>query len=288
MTKIKWHETGARRWETGVSHGVLYLRTSGSAFDNGVPWNGLVSVSEAPTGAESTKVYADNIAYLNLISVEEYTATIEALTYPDEFERCDGSATPTEGVSLGQQPREVFGFSYQTIIGNELTADLGFKIHLVYNALAAPTEKAHSTVNDTPEAMTMSWEVSTTAVDVPGFKPAASLTIDSTRVSAEKLEELMDILYGTAGQDPRLPLPEEVIDIVSGSTAVVVPNAPTYVQATKVITIPAITGVIYQINGVTVPAGPRPPITVNTIVKAKPAAGYKFPVPTDDDWQFNI
>lgn len=212
MSKIKWDQTGERYYETGVSKGVLYPYAS-NAYAKGVAWNGLTNVSESPEGAEATPLYADNIKYLNLMSAEEFKATIEAYTYPDEFAACNGEASLQEGVSIGQQKRSQFGLSYQTKIGNDVDSELGYKIHLVYGALAAPSEKAYATVNDSPEAITFSWEISTTPVEVPGFKPTASLTIDSTKVDAAKLAAFEKILYGDEESEPRLPLPAEVASL---------------------------------------------------------------------------
>jgi hypothetical protein len=198
MSKLKWDQAGEKFYETGVSNGVLYPLTNGS-YPEGVAWNGLTAVNENPSGAEATPLYADNIKYLNLMSAEEFGATIEAYTYPDEFGACNGEAELAAGVSIGQQARKLFGLSYQTKVGNDQNNDLGYKIHLIYGALAAPSEKAYATVNDSPEAITFSWEVSTTPVEVEGFKPTASLVIDSTKVDADALTRLKDVLYGTDG-----------------------------------------------------------------------------------------
>lgn len=214
MAKLTWGAPGTRTYETGVDHGVLYL-----ADMSGVPWNGLVSVSESPSGAEASPQYADNIKYLNLVSAEEFGATIEAFTYPEEFEACDGTASPRRGVTIGQQRRKSFGMSYRTKIGNDLFGnDYGYKIHLIYNALAAPTEKAYATINESPEAITFSWELSTTPAEVSGHKPTATLSVDSTRTDPTKLLLLEEILYGTATKRPRLPSPDEVIALVGGNS----------------------------------------------------------------------
>jgi len=211
MSKLVWDKTGERFYETGVNQGVLYLRGEDGTYSNGVAWNGLISVTESPSGAEPTPIYADNIKYLNLLSAEEFGATIEAYTYPDEFAQCDGSAEIATGVMIGQQNRKVFGLSYKTALGNDVDGtDYGYKLHLIYGALAAPSEKGYSTINDSPEAITFSWEITTTPVSVTGFKPTASITIDSTKVDSTKLEALEDILYGTANADPYLPLPDEI------------------------------------------------------------------------------
>lgn len=212
MAVLTWDATGSRLYETGVDHGVLYLLNSQGAYANGVAWNGLTAVTESPSGAEANPQYADNIKYLNLLSAEEFGCTIEAFTYPDAFAQCDGTASPSAGVSIGQQTRKTFGFAYRTKLGNDLEgSDHGYKLHLIYGALAAPSEKAYATVNDSPEALTFSWEVTTTPVDVPGYKPTAQLTIDSTKVDALALAELEGLLYGTVTDPAELPLPAEVI-----------------------------------------------------------------------------
>lgn len=220
MPKIVWDNTGERLYETGVRNGVLYPIQTDGTYSKGVAWNGLISVTESPSGAEATPLYADDIKYLNLISAEEYGSTIEAYTYPDEFAECDGSASIATGVNIGQQPRKTFGMCYRTVVGNDVENDnYGYKLHLVYGALAAPSEKAFSTINDSPEAITFSWEVSTTPVNVTGFKPTASLTIDSTKVDAVKLASLEVILYGSESEDARLPLPDEIATLMSDEAA---------------------------------------------------------------------
>lgn len=217
MAKLVWDKTGGRFYETGVDQGVLYLLGEGGTYDTGVAWNGLVSVSESPSGAESNPQYADNIKYLNLISAEEFSATVEAFTYPAEFGECDGSAEPTPGVSIGQQTRKMFGMCYRTKIGNDTDGqDHGYKLHLIYGAQAAPSEKSYQTVNDSPEPITFSWEITTTPVNVTGYKPTASLVIDSTKVDAGKLAELEKKLYGDdSSGTAMLPLPDEVITLLT-------------------------------------------------------------------------
>lgn len=219
MSKIVWDKTGERLYETGVRNGVLYPMGENGNYPAGVAWNGLTAVTESPSGAEATPLYADDIKYLNLMSAEEFGATIEAYTYPEEFAECDGSASLADGVTIGQQPRKTFGMSYKTVVGNDVAGSShGYKIHLIYGAMAAPSEKAYATINDSPEAITFSWEVTTTPVNVTGFKPTASLVIDSTKVNAEKLASLEEILYGKdasteGGEDgttARLPLPDEI------------------------------------------------------------------------------
>ena len=213
--KIIWDETGKRFYETGTDHGVLYPYTSGNP-GTGVAWIGLTGVTESPSGAEATNLYADNIKYLSLRSVEEFGGTIEAYTYPDEWAECDGSAEAVTGVRFGQQTRKVFGLCYRTKIGNDTEFDdYGYKLHLVYGATASPSEKAYQTINDSPEAITFSWEFETTPVDVANFKPVAHIEIDSTKADATKLAALEDILYGDTDAEPRLPLPDEVITLMN-------------------------------------------------------------------------
>ena len=221
MSRIVWDKTGERYYETGVKQGVLYPIQSDGKYTKGVAWNGLTAVTESPSGAEATPLYADDIKYLNLISNEEFGCTIEAYTYPDEFAECDGSAALATGVMIGQQKRKIFGLSYRTAFGNDVDGtDHGYKLHLVYGCLAAPSEKAYATINDSPEAITFSWEVTTTPVSVTGFKPTSQITIDSTKVKAEKLTALEEILYGKDGEpetatEPRLPLPDEIAALFS-------------------------------------------------------------------------
>ena len=217
MSKIVWDQTGERLYETGVKQGVLYIPNSG-VYSKGVAWNGLTAVTESPSGAEATALYADDIKYLNLMSNEEFGCTIEAYTYPDEFAACDGSASLAKGVSIGQQPRKTFGLCYRTTLGNDTDGnDYGYKLHMVYGCLAAPSEKAVSTINDSPEAITFSWEVSTTPVNVAGHKPTAHLEIDSTKADPTKLAALEAILYGSEESEPRLPLPDEIATLMAAA-----------------------------------------------------------------------
>lgn len=219
MGRIKWDQTGERVYKTGVDRGVVYPMVDG-AYPKGAAWNGLTAVNESPSGAESNKQYADNIAYLNLISAEEFAATIEAFFYPDEFAACDGSLELAPGVSVRQQTRKPFGLCYRTLLGNDTEGtDYGYEIHCVYNGIAAPSEASNGTVNDSPEAANMSWEVSTTPVEVPGGKPTAHLIVNSTKVDAAKLKAFEDVIYGkdsaedTEATEPRLPLPAEIATI---------------------------------------------------------------------------
>lgn len=225
MSKIVWDKTGERLYETGVKNGVLYLQTDG-VYNKGVAWNGLTAVTESPSGAEATALYADDMKYLNLYSAEEFGATIEAYTYPDEFAECDGSKELVDGVVIGQQTRKVFGLCYRTVIGNDTDGEAhGYKLHIIYGAMASPSEKAYATINDSPEAITFSWEVTTTPVNVTGAKPTASVVIDSTKADPTKLAALEVILYGkdpttegsSDGVDPRLPLPDELKTLMTKS-----------------------------------------------------------------------
>lgn len=221
MAKLVWDKTGDRLYETGVKNAVLYVRDSGGAYPKGVAWNGITAVTESPSGAESNPLYADDIKYLNLISNEDFGATIEAYTYPDEFAECDGSAEIVAGVKIGQQKRKTFGLCYRTTLGNDVDGnDHGYKLHIIYGATAAPSERAYATINDSPEAITMSWELSTTPVTVTGFKPTAHLEIDSTKVKAEELAAFEAILYGKDGSEqtePRLPLPDEIATLFTAA-----------------------------------------------------------------------
>lgn len=222
MSKLVWDQTGERLYETGVSRGVLYTMDNTGAYPLGVAWNGLTSVSESPEGADAEDIYADNIKYLSLIAAETFGATVEAYTYPDEFALCDGSVELTPGVMIGQQPRKTFGMCYRTELGNDIQGEAyGYKLHLIYGCKASPSEKSYETINDSPEAITFSWEISTTPVNVTGHKATASLVIDSTKVTAEKLAALEAVLYGTDGEGgaegtaPRLPLPDEIVELLA-------------------------------------------------------------------------
>lgn len=225
MAKIVWDKTGEHFYETGVKNCVLYIPTEG-VYSKGVAWNGIIAITESPSGAEATALYADDIKYLNLYSVEEFGATIEAYTYPDEFAECDGSAELVAGVKIGQQARKPFGLCYRTTIGNDTDGnDHGYKLHIIYGAMASPSEKSYNTINDSPEAVTFSWELTTTPVNVAGAKPTASITIDSTKVDEKKLAALEEVLYGkdgtgsdhTGAAEPRLPLPDEIKTIMTAA-----------------------------------------------------------------------
>lgn len=294
MAKLEWDKVGERFFEAGVDRGVLYLATNG-IYDTGYAWNGLTAVTESPSGAEANAQYADNMKYINLISAEEFGCTIEAFTYPSAFGQCDGSAEVEQGVYLGQQSRRPFGFSYRTLIGNDLVGtDLGYKIHLVYNAQAAPSERSNGTVNDSPEAMTLSWEVTTTPAQVgviggKSYRATAHITIDSTKADPTALAALETILYGSAGVDPRLPAPADVVALFAGAITVVTPASPTFVKGTGVITIVPTTGVTYRRadTGAIVTTS----VTIATpgdslVITAAPNAGYVFSPTADDDWSF--
>lgn len=220
MAKLVWDKTGERFYETGVKNCALYVRDSAGTYPKGVPWNGITAITESPSGAEATPLYADDIKYLNLISNEEFGATIEAYTYPKEFAACDGSAELAKGATIGQQPRKSFGLAYKTTLGNDVdNNDYGYKLHLIYGCLAAPSEKAYATINDSPEAITFSWEITTTPVEVKGFKPTSHIEINSKEVDAEKLATLEGKLFGATETEAMLPLPDEVATILGAVAA---------------------------------------------------------------------
>lgn len=215
MAKLVFDAVGSRFFETGVKNGVLFVQGEDGEYENGVVWNGLTAVTESPSGAEATPLYADDMKYVVLYSTEEFGATIEAYTYPEKFEQCDGSAQLGTGVVIGQQQRKSFGLVYKTVIGNDVQGqDLGYKIHIIYGAKAAPSEKAFATINDSPEAVTFSWEVSTVPVPVEGHKPTSTLVIDSTKVNAEKLAAIEDKLFGSESEESTLPLPNEIANML--------------------------------------------------------------------------
>jgi hypothetical protein len=291
MTALTWDQVGERFYETGVDRGVLYIPNGSGIYDMGVAWNGLTTVTETPAGAESSPQYADNIKYLNLVSAEEFGATIEAFTYPEEFGQCDGTAAPSAGVLLGQQGRKTFGLAYRTRLGNDLTGtDFGYKLHLIYGALAAPSEKAYATINDSPEAITFSWEVATTPVLVEGYKPTSLIVVDSSTVDSADLANLEEILYGDVGVDPRLPLPEEVITLFAGSITVVRlvgANAPSYNSGTHIVTLPSVTGVEWMINGASASPGAQPAMDVGESSYITASAMDTYKIEGDDDWVFD-
>jgi hypothetical protein len=283
VTKLTWDTVGTRRYETGIDHGVLYTPDGTGAYINGYAWNGLTKVTEKPTGATANPTYADNIKYLNLISLEQFEADISAYTYPDQFAQCDGTVEPEPGVAIGQQNRKTFGLAYRTLVGTDLVGtDAGYKIHLVYGAMAAPSQKDYASVNDNPTAAEFSWSVTTTPVPVAGHKPTATITIDSSKVSSSALAILEGFLYGGTGVDPSLPSPDAVLAIFSGTVTMVTPTQPTYTAGTHTINIPTITGVTYYINDLPVTGGVV--ISTDTIVTARPNIGYAFNANVDDDW----
>ena len=215
MAKLIFDEVGSRFFETGVKNGVLFVQGVDGEYENGVVWNGLTAVTESPSGAEATPLYADDMKYVVLYSTEEFGATVEAYTYPEEFEQCDGSAALMDGITIGQQPRKSFGLVYKTVIGNDVQGqDLGYKIHIIYGAKAAPSEKAFATINDSPEAVTFSWELSTVPVPVTGHRPTATVVVDSTKVDAEKLALLEEKLFGSETEESTLPLPDEIVELL--------------------------------------------------------------------------
>lgn len=293
MARLTWDNTGERLYETGVDHGVLYIPDGNGNYNDGVAWNGLTTVTESPSGAEATALYADNIKYLDLRSAEEFGATIEAFTFPDEFLQFDGVASPQPGVHVGQQSRSTFGFSYRTNVGNDIDgSDYGYKLHLIYGASAAPSEKAYATINDSPEAITFSWEVSTTPISAgAGLKPTSQLIIDSTKVDAGDLTTLEDLLYGEAG-NPQLPSPASVIAIFGAGVTTVdmglFANQPSYNSGTHVITIPTVTGVAWTLNGVEATPGAQTALGVGEVgeVVATPTT-TAYVLTGDTDWVFS-
>jgi hypothetical protein len=291
MAELTWDEVGERLYETGVDHGVLYQPNASGVYEDGVAWNGLTTVTESPSGAESNPQFADNIKYLNLLSAEEFGGTIEAFTYPDEFAQNDGTVAPQPGVSVGQQARKPFGLCYRSRLGNDVDGtDHGYKLHLVYGALASPSEKAYATINDSPEAIAFSWEFTTTPVAVAGLKPTALIVVDSTVVDAADLTALEDILYGTAVDDPRLPLPDEVIAIfgagVTNVDLVDYANQPQFNDTTNVITLPDVTGVQWRINGADVADGAQPALGVGETAEVEAVAQPGYNLQGDDTWTF--
>lgn len=292
MTTLAWDRVGERLYETGTDRGVLYIPNTNGVYDDGFAWNGLTAVTESPEGAEPTALYADNIKYVNLMSIEEFKGTIEAFTYPDEFGQCDGTAQPETGVYVGQQRRHTFGFSWRTRLGNDTEGDdYGYKVHMVWGAVCSPSEKAYATINDSPEAVNFSWEFWTTPVsfdpdgDYATLKPTAYLCVDSSKVAPADLAELEDFLYGTVSTDPSLPTPDAVLAVFAGALTSATPTEPTYDSGTDIVTIPTVTGVIYYTDADgDLPSGAYGPIAANVFIKARPAAGYKFPAGADDDW----
>jgi hypothetical protein len=292
MTVLTWDNVGERLYETGVDRGVLYQLDESGAYVDGVAWNGLTTVTEAPSGAESNKQYADNIVYVNLISAEEFGGTIEAFTYPDEFGQNDGSYLPAPGVAVGQQGRRPFGLVYRTLMGNDSEGqDYGYKLHLIYGAQASPSEKAYATVNDSPEAIAFSWEFSTTPINVNGLKPTSILVVDSTKSDPADLEALEDILFGTEGDDARLPTPDEVVTLFTGGVTDVdlgaSANQPSYNAGTHVVTLPTVTGVQWKVNGVNRAPGAQPALTAGQTAEVQAVAQSGYNLEGDDEWTFD-
>lgn len=296
MTRIQWNAAGANKFQAGVQNGVLFVRDAEGNYGDGVAWNGLTTVTESPSGAEPNKQYADNKVYAILKSAEEFAATIEAFWSPKEFDQCDGSASPAPGMYMGQQARKSFGFSWVSLIGNELVGfELGKRLHFAYGCDAAPSEKSNATLNESPEAGGLSWEVTTNAVDVGTingveYRPVAHVYVDSTEVSLATWQALEDIVYGSGGSEPRLPMPQEIFDLINGGITEVnlglAANQPSFVSGTGVITLPAVTGVQWKVNGVNKASGAQPALGVgeSATVLATPLAGYTLQ--GDDDWVF--
>jgi hypothetical protein len=287
MAILVWDDTGKRRYEAGVDQGVLYpLNTVNGLYDTGVSWNGLTGVTETPSGAEANDQYADNIKYMSIRSAETFGGTVEAFTYPDEFALCDGSEQPAAGVYVGQQNRRVFGMSYRSKIGNDVSGDLGYKYHLLYGLTASPSEKAYVTLNDSPEAVGFSWDVNSNPAAVTGKQPTSLIVVDSTKVVAAALQSLMDFLHGTAGAGPSLPPPDSVLALFTGAITPITLTPPTFDNA-HTITIPALTGATYYVDGVVHAAGTQLLTTgQKKIVSATPNAGYVFNQPYVDRWMY--
>lgn len=316
MTKIIWDKQEERRFENGVDRGVLYLPDSAGKYETGVPWNGLTAVTEKPTGADATRKYADNINYVTLHAAEEFGGTIEAFTSPEEFDECDGTASPRRGVGIGQQRRKPFGFCYRTRVGNALDPEAGYKLHLVYGATAAPSERGYATVNDSPDAMSLSWDFTTTPVEVGTidgieYKPTGVLTIDSTKVARADLDVLEATLYGDAQGSAKLPLPADVIagftdaapaaftaegrvlslsEEEPAESMVATPQSPAYNATTHVLTVPEVAGVGYykgDVLGDLLNAG-EVTLTENTRVVAAAIDGYSFPEGVTTSWSYTV
>lgn len=297
MTAISWDQIGQRLYETGVDRGVLYIPSNLGVYDTGFAWNGLTTITESPSGAESNPQYADNIKYVNILSAETFGGTIEAFTYPDAFAQCDGTAF-VNGIGVGQQSRKSFGLAYRTLLGNDIQGtDYGYKIHLLYGLTASPSEKANTTVNDSPEATGLSWEVSSTPVPVgtiggTTYKPTSLLIVDSTKVTSANLAALELILYGTVGVEPKLPTPAEVIALFAGAVTTVdlsvAANQPVYNSGTHVVTLPTVTGITWKVNGVTKAPGAQPAMTTGQVsaIQAVPNTGYVLSATSDDDWTY--
>jgi hypothetical protein len=289
MTVLVFDDTGNRRFETGVKKGVLYpLNTGNGLYDTGFAWNGLTEVKEKPAGAASNKTYADNAVYSNLLSAETFAGEISAYTYPDQFGLCDGTAEPASGVTVGQQPRATFGLSYRTEVGNDLSSDLGYKVHLVYGALASPSERDYSTINDSPAPVAFTWAFDCTGASSTSYGSTSLLTLDSTKVDASALSSLEDFLYGTSGTSPSLPPPDSVLALFTGSITAITLTAPTF-DGAHTITIPSQTGVTYRVDGVVHAAGSQLLTSgQKKVVTATPNAGYVFNKPVVTSFLFTF
>jgi hypothetical protein len=289
MAVLIFDAAGDKLYEAGVDKGVLYpINASTGLYDTGFAWNGLTEVDEKPSGASPNRTYADNILYSTLLSAEVFGGTIKAYTYPTEFSACDGSNSPSAGVLVGQQARQTFGVSYRTKVGNDASSDLGYKLHLVYGALASPSERDYATINDSPAPVEFSWDFNCTPVAVTSLSPTCLLIIDSTLVDATALSDLEDFLYGTSGTDPSLPAPDDVIALFTGSITAITLTPATF-DGAHTITIPSQTGVTYYVDGVVHTAGSQLLTTGQSkLVTARPNAGYVFNTPVDTDWLFTF
>lgn len=289
MAVLTFDGVGEKKFEAGVDHGVLYpLNPANSLYDNGVAWNGITAVNEKPTGASPNPTYADNIKYSNLLSLEIFEATLTAYTYPDEFAACDGSAQPVPGFLVNQQGRQTFGLSYRTKIGDDVDQDRGFKLHLVYGALASPSEKDYATINDSPAPVEFSWDMTCTPAPYTAGLATSLLTIDSTQVDATALSTLEDFLYGTSGTNPSLPLPDAVAALFTGTITFLTLTAPTF-DGAHTITIPSQTGVKYYVDNVLHAAGTQLLTTgQKKVVTARPDPGYAFNKPVVTSWLFSF
>lgn len=289
MSVITWDGTGEKLYELGVDHGVLFpLNPSNALYDNGFAWNGLTAVNEKPSGATATPTFADNIKYANLVSAETFAGTIQAYTYPIAFAKCDGSDLSVAGVAVNQQARQTFGLCYRTRIGNDVSSEAGFKLHLVYGALAVPSEKDYTTINDSPASVAFSWDFNCTPVAVTGLGPTALITIDSTKVDPDSLTDLENLLYGTIGTDPSLPSPDAVLAIFAGDTTHITLTPATF-NGAHTITIPTQTGVKYYVDGVEHAAGTQILTTGQSkVVSARAQPGYVFNTPVVTSWLFTF
>lgn len=289
MPVLTWDGSGTRKYESGVDHGVLYPLNSGNGlYDTGVAWNGLTAVNEKPGGASANPQFADNIKYLNLQSAETFAGTIQAFTYPDEFSACDGTSTPSNGVSVGQQTRQTFGLCYRTKIGNDASASLGYKLHLIYGCQASPSEKDYTTINDSPAAVGFSWDFDSTPVVISGLQPTSLMVIDSTKVDAGALSSLQDLLYGTSGSTASLPPPDTIVALFA-ATITSITLTPATFDGAHTITIPSEAGVTYYVDGVVHAAGT---VVLTTgqkkLITATPNTGYKFNTPYANEWLFTF